>query len=985
MLAAIALFFVAQTPAKGHVAEFFGESVGLRVVMTPIGKTGIADVAEEYYAKDAKGKWRMVLTSPTSSRVKLTSSVPQPTALRQSAGRLFIEPPGFAFQQTILFSRKEGSTFTLKRAEGERVIQKIVEVPAIGKVIKVSLRAHMAKPRENIEYFVDSLAFAPDGKTLSQGGKPDSTFSPGLRKGDNQVVGDHFFRAPVISAQRGTIAALMMPDVNVLAENRPIPTILDLDAKNDVVDATLMSYGFADHRGVGHVWYAHDASMVRRVPQDLKLAYRLILDAKAEPFGAYRQAVKHQWEWYGHETFEKILPQAMPFEEYAKVCYPAAINGGRLKEINGVQTVDPARNYPTEPGWFEVEIDGQICGGIPAGWGYQQGWVSWQSWFNQLRSAWGLHWWGLKLKNQDWIDKSNKMLNLALAAPMDRGLCPTTYQIKEKAWLGSLIRPRADCYYDLTNIAWKGIWMLRWLDFEDCPRREDILKQCQEIAGAMVRLQNADGSIPTWLTKDQKVVPILDHSAQTALPAWFLAEILLSKHVPSPNPVAGASGAARASDFLVKNVVDQQRWYDFETFFSCSPKQCLQMNGVIDDPAMHDTHTLSPPQNTLCMQWAAVALMKTSMLLGQESLGVPLGVRELARAFPGPSAESKEIRGKPSQSASKLAHSQTPAQSEIRNPKSAIYKAAALKALDIMALYQNAWNMNYRKTAYTFGGFGVQNSDGEYNDARQAQFGCTLADFGAALGRRDYFERGVAATRAAMTLINHPLHHELGIYPNPNYPLGLQPENCCHGGSDHQSGRTGFDWGEGSGLASMAWLLDKFGPVYKTKDWTVIVDGGFEGAKYVVKPKPLTDPTFDFEDWRMEGWLIEGSFPEVPTWSERLDFGVKRGEGFIGTCEDGKGNYDDAYTGSITSPEFSVTKSRIRLLVGGGSLEGTYVELIDASGKRLFVERGRNTERMDERVWDVSALKGQKLRIRAVDRETGGWGHINLGRVRCGD
>src|SRR6185436_9353826 len=117
------------------------------------------------------------------------------------------------------------------------------------------------------------------------------------------------------------------------------------------------------------------------------------------------------------------------------------------------------------------------------------GWVSWQCWFNQLRSAWGLHWWGLKLNKPDWIDKSNKMLNLALAAPMDEGACPTTYQSREKVWKGSLIMPDPSCYYDLTNMAWKGIWLLRWLEFEDCPRREEILKQCRAMADCMVRFQ----------------------------------------------------------------------------------------------------------------------------------------------------------------------------------------------------------------------------------------------------------------------------------------------------------------------------------------------------------------------------------------------------------------------------------------------------------------------------------------------------------------
>jgi levanase len=164
----------------------------------------------------------------------------------------------------------------------------------------------------------------------------------------------------------------------------------------------------------------------------------------------------------------------------------------------------------------------------------------------------------------------------------------------------------------------------------------------------------------------------------------------------------------------------------------------------------------------------------------------------------------------------------------------------------------------------------------------------------------------------------------------------------------------------------------------------VIVDGGSEGLKHVEKPIILKDPSFDFEDWQMKGWTIEGNFPEIPTYSTRLNFGLKKEEGFIGTCEDGKGGYDDNYTGTITSPVFMATKQKLSLLVGGGSGEGVYVELL-ADGKRVYIARGKNTERMEEVVWDLSALMGKPLQLRIVDKETGGWGHVNVGRVRVTD
>lgn len=911
------LMVMSNTPQAP--SEVWGKNVGIRLEWHD------GELIETLMARDTRDRKITILKTPTAPGLTTISKITNPTAFKgANDGGLFRETPTMRFTRFEQKSTGAGTTVTLIHESKTVTIKKSITIPQTGNKLRVELTADFVEKRPLIEYLLLTYAFTPDGKALSKGGRPDSTFVPGFRPQPNQVVGDHQFRAPAATAQKDRIAAVILPDVEHLAENRPMPTIIDIDAKSGVADAALMSYGFCDYRVSAHVYFSHDPSMVRRVPNHLELATDIVLTADAEPFSAHQIAATETWK-VGSRYLDKILPQAMPFEEYAKVCYPAAFN-----EAIGDNKL----------GYFEVEIDGKVCGGVCAGWGYQNGWVSWQPWFNNLRSAWGMRWWGKKLNTPDWVDKADKMLNLALAAPMDQGAVPTTYDSKKKEWLGCLIKPRPDCYYDLTNMAWKGIWMIEWARWKDCPRREEVLDQCRKMARYMIKHQNADGSFPTWLTKDHQVIPILDHSAQTALPAWFIAELSRMEQWIVQNPeeklkITGIDwqtiltpAAQKAADFLVKHVVDKNLWYDFETFFSCSPKVCLQREGKIDDFAMWDQHSLVAPQNTLSMHWAAEALRSVSKLTKDKK-----------------------------------------------------YVPYALKSLDMMNLYQNVWPISYRKTAYTYGGFGVQNSDGEYDDARQAQFGASLCDFGAELGRKDYFERGVAATRASQTLINHPLHAEYGIYPNPNYPLGLQPENCCHGGTDHQAGRTGFDWGEGSGLTSMAWLLDKYGERYDKLG--VIVDGKSAGIE-MLKSNPgflPVDPTFDFNDWRMKGWTIVGDFAEVPTYSTRYDFGVNGG-GFIGTCEDGKGGFNDEYTGTITSQKFRVSSDKITLLVGGGSGEGVYVELIESAGERLYIERGRNREPMDRRTWDVSKFKDRVLQIRIVDREKGGWGHINVGDIR---
>ncbi len=995
-----------------------------------------SEVVEELWAKGSDGKPHLILVSPTHPKVSPTANHQPTTALSLGAAGLFPTAPTFGFSE----AHRDGSQRLV--LTGSNRLASFVKVLTIGKtpgMLHVDLRARFKQENPRIHFMLCSYAFVPDGKAMGRYGRPDTTFSPAIRPGNGNVVGDHFFRSPMVMAQLESLSASLMPDLDVLGKNRPMPTIMDLDCQNGVLDAPLLSYGFCEHTLAGHVYFKTDPSMTRRVPQELHLAFDILLDADTPDHAGYEKPARQMWERYGSANLRKVLPQAMPFRDYASECYEAAFNEayGEIKL-----------------GWFEREIDGHVCGGLPSGWGMTEGWVSWQCWFNQLRSAWGLKWWGAKLNVEEWQERAEKMLNLALAAPIDRGAVPTTYQSKEGKWKGSLIAPSPDCYYDVPSMAWKGIWLLKWLEFKDCPRRAEILSQCRAMAHLMASKQNSDGSFPSWLDRKLNPVSVLDHSAQSALPAWFLFELM--KKMPEEAD-RYRYRALHAADFLMQHVVYGQYYYDFETFFSCSPKSCIQTPSAFDSEAMRDPHTLQPPQNTLSMQWTAEALSAAAHLINPDG-SIPFHTR--------------------------------------------FYEPGALQALSMMSLYQNVWPISYRKVAYTYGGFGVQNSDGEYNDARQAQFGVTLCDFGAELGRKDLFERGVAATRAAFTLINDPTHDRNGIYPNPNYPRGLQPENCGHGGTDSQDGRTGFDWGEGSALASAALLLQSYGGVYvdDVQRWAVGIDavtcGGAGGniesplmsyhfpytglvrvdvvercgkrkLNVLAEPKlairtitarqqdgilevvaipgwtsttskapqgnfvtstgkrlrsklgdigfvaPITEaelkgpisfegsigsknilcspqqvylnPTFHFDDWRIPGWTVRGQFGELPSRSRRADFNAG-GHGFIGTCEDLIGGYDDTYDGVIESPEFVVTRGAIRILVGGGGNNGTYVELLNArTNERIAVERGFNVERMTPRVWDVSPVRNIPLKIRIVDKEHGSWGHINVGTIETID
>lgn len=712
--------------------EWFGERTGIRIL-----RQG-EELVEELYAQelvddpdapDVGPLWLLVLASPSHASLERPSAEPVSEIYSAAMALPFTQieelGPGHL--------RMRGSTL-------EAVIEK--ELRVHDDEVAVTLQVQPVDGEIRLRALLLAYAFVP--------GRPDRTYLPGLGPGPEYVVGDHQFRAPVAIVQRNRLAASLFPDVGHLAENRVLPTVLDIDCRNGVTSVPLISYGFAPHHAVPHVYFVADVDEAVPVAGPLRLKASLKLQASATGDYAFHRVVRTLW-LTAEPYFQDPKPQALSFEDYARYCYPAAFS----EVVEG-----------THRGWFEREIGGQICGGIPAGWGMGEGYVSWQCWFNSLRSAYGMRSWGRRLGDRGLVDRADKMLNLALAAPMEQGACPTTYEGDLWTWRGCLVRPTGEEYYDLANMAWKGIWLLRWArDFADCPRRDEIMRHCREMADCMMRHQR-NGAFPSWLTRDHKPLPLLDRAAQSALPAWFLFE--LNKLEPRAEL---AQAALATTEFLRWEVVQGDYYYDFETFFSCSSKPCLQAGGQADHEGMRDPHTLQPPQNTLSMQWCAECFGCADALEGN-------------------------------------------------------YQMAQMAVLDRLALYQNVWPISYRKTAYTFGGFGAQNSDAEYLDARQAQFAETLCDFGVKVGSEHYFQRGVAAARAAIALVNHPRHEELGIYPNPNYGPGLMPENCCHDGFEQQNVRTGFDWGEGSALTTMAILLDKYGTrfTHPIAKWTVDVD-----------------------------------------------------------------------------------------------------------------------------------------------------------------
>jgi levanase len=137
--------------------------------------------------------------------------------------------------------------------------------------------------------------------------------------------------------------------------------------------------------------------------------------------------------------------------------------------------------------------------------------------------------------------------------------------------------------------------------------------------------------------------------------------------------------------------------------------------------------------------------------------------------------------------------------------------------------------------------------------------------------------------------------------------------------------------------------------------------------------------TFEEAGWVGDGDLVNKVAAEGPSVRERGHIGEK----LLTTYLDG----GDSATGTLTSPEFDISRHHLSMLIGGGGHTGdepTMVELL-VDGRVTRSATGNFSGFLDWTSWDVSDLVGQTARLRVVDQNTGGWGHLLLDHVVATD
>jgi len=569
--------------------------------------------------------------------------------------------------------------------------------------------------------------------------------SPHLRPQADLLIGQHSMRSPAVAVQHGACYVALIPDLLYHRRHGAYgPEVspshfglcMDLDVANRLVDAPLLGFGWRNTEWVYSVYGVEEGYYCRDLGETapsrpVQLAYDLLLRADAPERSVVSDTQSFLWAHVGHRYFVQTrLPQTQPADHAFDETWSL------WKDMYDSRTVD-----------------GRLAGAVRTDREFPPD-TMFTSWFNALRTSYGLYSQGRARDNRELLIKGQSTLDLLLSAPAQAGAFPTVASFRPGSleWHGSQ-RNFADqmhwapASFNTFDMGWAAYWVLRW--YEDLLPDNRALSFACSYGDFLLERQLPSGAVPSWIAQGTfEIDPHLRESAQAAASVLFLAELA---RVTGEEKYLVA--AQRAGRFIVQNNLQEQRWDDCEVYYSNVPKS----------EGASDPISGQKPQNTLSMHFAAAGLLTLFQLSGDHK-----------------------------------------------------WLADGQSVLDHMLQYQAVWPATFL-SLYAYGGFSVQNTDQEWLDARQSQFGMTLLDYARETGRSDYAERGIVALRSAYATMASPSAEII----NPRYfdyfPVGCGNENYAHNPYDVPTTPVPsphFDWGTGAAAAGFAEARNRFGDVW---------------------------------------------------------------------------------------------------------------------------------------------------------------------------
>jgi hypothetical protein len=597
---------------------------------------------------------------------------------------------------------------------------------------------------------------------------PDTWWAPHLAPEPGYVVAQHVFRSPAVIAGHGPLRLVLVPDLDIVGARAEAPWFLDYDAV-----ARKAWVGMVRTEIPIHVLFKKTPGLTFS-PGRVELGFYVgaFRDGGTVP-DPWREVSSFLWARWARPLFEQGEPIPGRLEPYVRRTYDWAFDGwGRFvwqefdlggRRVGAPQFIVNVSQSPNYPGaWFQRE--------------FLSIWN--QAWFSSLRSASGLYRFGRKTggeAGEEDMAKARLTKELALAAPMTDGLFPAVIgtandivEIKgqklrrprgwaEARWSNS---DRTPVDHGITS-EWFHVLDMSWTALLMLRWHEELEQDPRLVAYAsaygerLLALQDEAGFFPGWLHPTTHA----PGPVMNRTPETSLSATFLLKLAETTGEARFRKAALRAVEAVLAGVVPDGNWLDFETYWSCCGwGRDRYLDRKIERNALHK-------QNTLSMFWTAEALLAAYRTTG-ESRFLDWGRR----------------------------------------------------TLDELSMAQQVWQPPFIHVP-ALGGFGVMNTDGEWNDSRETLFAELFLDYADATGESAYRERGLAALKAGFVMMYCPENPAVKAMWEKVYPwfgpadYGFTMENYGHGGRTSPEGAgmgvfTIYDWGNGAAAEAVQRILD---------------------------------------------------------------------------------------------------------------------------------------------------------------------------------
>ncbi|BDD09631.1 hypothetical protein FUAX_20630 [Fulvitalea axinellae] len=592
-------------------------------------------------------------------------------------------------------------------------------------------------------------------------------WAPHLTPTDQHIISDHVFRAPALVMTNENKVLTLIPDLDARRDS-PYRWYMDLNAPKNQ-----LTIGLGDYKVKEHVLFQKKGNTAFKKGKASFAFFVMVDEGKEAVQNPWRRPLAFMWEKYGKQLAQEGKPVDKPLEAYVKHTYNWAFNTWEKAvwqefELNGKKVGAPVFivNYTQSPN-YPGEVSEREFRSIFN-----------QAWFSSLRSAQGLYRYGRRTGNQDYIRRANMTKELALSFPQTDGLFPAIVgtdmgqvEVKGKKYWRS--KGWNTLYFGNSNrnpvtrdpktsplhILDMSFTAYQMLTwYEELEKDERLLEYAKTYANRLVKLQGSEGFYAVWL--DFKTQKDLGLLRRS--PETAMSAAFLFKLYGLTKDEQYKTSALKATKAMSEFVVPYGKWEDFETYWSCSR---WGQNDLVDKKVERNNMY---KQNTLSMYYVAEAMFEAYQLTKEKQ-----------------------------------------------------YLGLGQRTVDELLMNQAVWQPPYMYVG-VFGGFGVMNADGEWNDSRQALFADLFIRYGKLLDNREYIERGVVALKSSFSMMYCEENAQAKKQWEAVYPYfdekdyGFMMENYGHGGyaGDKGSGIgkfTIYDWGNGAASETYMKIIDRYG------------------------------------------------------------------------------------------------------------------------------------------------------------------------------